>query len=646
MKYAKRNVLMHSIIVLLSENEYISVSKIATILDTSISTIRRAIDTLDGILKETGYGKIIKTPRLGLHLQIDDKEKISKLFADYELRNMMTGEYQIYKYLILILSAKNNRITINELSEKTYDSISVVRKKLEVCEEWLNLFELHLNIKKNSGISLEGSEENIRLAIKHIAINNEVYSIDESIRYFAKGINLDLLKKCISSIESEWNFKFAEESFNSMLIYASLAIVRSNFTLLDISENECNTIKKYNEYNWSKSLFTMIEKQFGVQINDNEIIYFSIQLLCSYLIHSEYFEDNNAYKYDVKLKKFVRKIISVVSEVMNIDLNQDDELYYGLLNHIRPAIFRMRFEKHSTQTLTDFIKEEYKHTFRVSWALSILFEEYYDINISSTELSYITLYIQSSLDRSALPITMAFVTELGMGLNQIFCNKIKIAIPKVEKITILSLHEFNDKMIDQFDLVVTTSNLNIENKKIIQISSLLNENGISLIKNRITDLNRKKLETKRKFDVSCHYLFDPHLIFTNIHVNNKHELIAFLSKQLVSFGFVTKQYENSIYKREEKVSTYIGNGVAIPHGNSSLANDSKVVIAVLDEDIMWNNEDKVNIVFLLAFRMNNKDDSKRIQLFYKGFLELIETDEKLAMLESLESNELYKYLLQ
>lgn len=646
MKSAKCNVLLHSILVLLSENEYISVSKIAVILDSSSSTIRRMIELLDGILQDTGYGKIIKTPRLGLHLQIDNKEKITELFQDYELKNMMTGEYQIYKYLILILSARNNRITINELSERTFDSISVVRKKLEVCEKWLNLFELHLNIKKNSGISVEGNEENIRLAIKHIAINNAIYSIDESIHCFAKGINLELLKKCISLVESEWNFKFAEESFNSMLIYAALAISRSNFTTLEISENECNTVKKYNEYNWSQSLFSMIEKQFNVHINDNEIIYFAIQLLCSYLIHSEYFEDNNAYKYDEKLKNFVRKIISVVSEVMNVDLNQDNELYYGLLNHIRPAIFRMRFEKHSTQTLTDFIKEEYKHTFRVSWALSILFEEYYDISISSTELSYITLYIQSSLERSVLPINIAFVTELGMGLNQIFCNKIKIAIPKIEKITILSLHEFSKEMIYDYDLIITTSNLKIESKKIIQISSLLNDKGISIIKNRITELNRKKLETKRKFDVSCHYLFDPHLIFTNIHVKDKNELISFLSKQLVKFGFVTKQYENSIYKREEKVSTYIGNGVAIPHGNSSLANDSKVVIATLDEGILWNSEDKVNVVFLLAFRINNKNDSKRIQLFYKGFLEIIETDEKLDMLRSLQSNELYKYLLQ
>lgn len=646
MKSVKQNALMHNLLLLLCENETISVSRIAAILDTSESTIRRKIDILNDALKETGYGYIDKSPRRGLHLVVEDRAAINKLFANYELKNIMTGERQIYKYLILILSGKNNKITLNELSERVYDSISVVRKNLTVCEEWLSLFELHLSIKKNVGITLKGSEESIRLAIKHIVINNDLYSIDESIHIFAQGIDLELLKQCIFAIESEWNFKFTEESFHSMLVYAALAISRFSHTVLTISDTERKTVLKYNEYSWSKSLFKMIEEKFSVEIGEDEIIFFAVQLLCSYLIHSENFEENNAYKYDEKLKTFITRIISVVSDVINVDLTQDKELYYGLLNHIRPAIFRMRFEKHSTQTLTNFIKEEYKQTYRVSWALSILFEEYYGINISSTELSYITLYIQSSLDRMSQPIKMVLVTELGMGLNQLFCNKIKISVPKVEKIAIISLHDFNVKMLDQYDLIVTTSSLKISSDKVIQLSSLLSDNGIGLIKQKIEMLKSRQLETKKKFDVSCHTLFDPKLIFTHLKVKDKEALLSLLSKHLVSLGYVSSKYHASILKREKTVSTYIGNSVAIPHGNSGLVNESKVAIAILDEAIQWDTENEVDTVFLLVFRISSHEDSKRVQLFYKGFLELIETDEKLKYLRSLPEDELYKYLVQ
>ena len=195
--------------------------------------------------------------------------------------------------------------------------------------------------------------------------------------------------------------------------------------------------------------------------------YFAIQLLCSKMIHTQEIPAKEELtSYDKKLKQFVHKIISVISDIMNVDLMDDNELYYGLLNHIRPAIFRMKFEKHSTKELTNFIQQEYKQTYRVSWALSALFEEYYDIKITSTELSYITLYIQTSLERRMRPLEIALVTELGMGLNQMFCNKIRMSIPKIDEIAIFSYHEVKIDVVGKYDLIVTTSKLDFDQKKL------------------------------------------------------------------------------------------------------------------------------------------------------------------------------------
>ena len=646
MKQVKDSILLHNILLLLSENEYISVSKIASVLETSDSTIRRKIDALNDTLKESGYGCIQKSPRKGLHLVVKNSNAIPKLFSSFGSGSIATGRQQIDNYLFLLLSSKDNRLTLNELSEQVYDSIPVVRKNLKVCEEWLAVFELRLNFRRNYGIFLTGSEENIRLAIKHLVLNNGLYSIDEAISFFARGLDLALLKKCIFTMKDKWDLKFAEESFHSLLIYATLAIVRGRFGLLNISEADRDTIPRYEEYNWSKSLFLMIEEKFFVKISEEETIYFSIQLLCSYLIHGGGAEENTAYEYDEKLKIFITRIVEVISEVLSMDLTRDRELYYGLLNHIRPAIFRMRFEKKTTKTLSDFIKEEYKQMYRVSWALSILFEECYGINISSTELSYIALYFQASLERLSNPVSMALVTNLGMGLNQLFANKIRISIPKVETIAIISLHDFERSMLQQYDLIVSTSDLGVVSKNVLQVGSPLADKEIGEIQHRIEILNNHKLKTKMKFDPSCHDLFDPQLIFTDVKVRDKEELLKLLSDRLVSLGHVTADYHESILKREKTVSTCIGNGVAIPHGNSGFANHSKVAVALLDSPLEWNMENAVDTVFLLAFKVENRDDSKLIQLFYKGFLELIETESSLGYLRSLDRDELYQYLIQ
>lgn len=648
MKESKQEILMHNILMILSEHEHISVKKVATLLNVGSSTVRRKVELINDVLKENDLGVIEKTPSVGLHLELKEEADIHDLFNNYNVKNIMVAENNIYIYLITILSQEENKITLSELSEKVYDSLPVVRKNIVLCKEWLYLFDIKLVIKQNTGITIIGNEENIRLAIKHISINNERVSLEENIRYFAKDIDIELLKKCIYKIESEWNFKFSEESFNSMLVYASLSIKRSGKTEMYISDKEIETVLRYNEYAWSKSLFNIIEKEFSVLISDVEIVYFAIQLLCSGLIHCRDIEEeeNDVYKYDEKLKKFIVKIIAVISEVINVNLNDDKELYYGLLNHLRPAIFRMRFEKHSTTKLTEFVKEEYKQTYRVSWALSILFEEYYNINISSTELSYITLYIQASLDRLTKPAHLALVTELGMGLNQMFCNKIKIAIPRVEKIVIISLRDFDSSCLKDYDLIVTTSNLGIEDDKLVQVSTILNEAGIRKIRTKLDIMKVKRLEEKKKFDVSCHHFFDPKLIFTKLEISSKEDLLVFLSKKLVDYGYATPKYHSSILKREKTVSTYLGNGVAIPHGNSLYSNESKVVVAFLDKPVIWDSDNEVDVVFLLALRIRNAEESKQVQLFYKGFLDVIETDENLNNVKKLENDELYKYFIK
>ena len=68
--------------------------------------------------------------------------------------------------------------------------------------------------------------------------------------------------------------------------------------------------------------------------------------------------------------------------------------------------------------------------------------------------------------------------------------------------------------------------------------------------------------------------------------------------------------------RESKTTTTIGNGVSLPHGSPTAVNESKVGIAILKNPIMWDNE-QVQVVFLLAFRLSTRDEISRIQMFYK-----------------------------
>lgn len=60
----------------------------------------------------------------------------------------------------------------------------------------------------------------------------------------------------------------------------------------------------------------------------------------------------------------------------------------------------------------------------------------------------------------------------------------------------------------------------------------------------------------------------------NASIVDKREAIALAGNLLVDGQYVEKEYIDKMYEREELTTTYIGNGVAIPHGT----NESKPFI--------------------------------------------------------------------
>ena len=61
-------------------------------------------------------------------------------------------------------------------------------------------------------------------------------------------------------------------------------------------------------------------------------------------------------------------------------------------------------------------------------------------------------------------------------------------------------------------------------------------------------------------------IFNADNIVLNKRLRNKEDAIDVAGKVLVEQGYVDPKYVECMHKREEVISTYIGNNVAIPHG--------------------------------------------------------------------------------
>src|SRR5699024_4184720 len=83
---------------------------------------------------------------------------------------------------------------------------------------------------------------------------------------------------------------------------------------------------------------------------------------------------------------------------------------------------------------------------------------------------------------------------------------------------------------------------------------------------------------------------------------SKHESIVEAADILITHGYVHKSYKEKMFEREESVSTFMGNGLAIPHGTDEAKDDviqSGISIITYDQPISWDGND-VNLVIGIA----------------------------------------------
>ncbi|MCR8994244.1 PTS sugar transporter subunit IIA [Brevibacillus halotolerans] len=93
------------------------------------------------------------------------------------------------------------------------------------------------------------------------------------------------------------------------------------------------------------------------------------------------------------------------------------------------------------------------------------------------------------------------------------------------------------------------------------------------------------------------------VIARNQKANNKQEAIELAGKLLVQAGHVEVDYITKMQEREELLTTYLGNGVAIPHGTNeakTLIKSTGISIVQLPDGVDFGEGNKARLLIGIA----------------------------------------------
>ena len=165
----------------------------------------------------------------------------------------------------------------------------------------------------------------------------------------------------------------------------------------------------------------------------------------------------------------------------------------------------------------------------------------------------------------------------------------------------------------EIDCVISTVPLEQTYVPTITVDFSLNQQDIETVSRLITSIDQNKSDKIKKF-------FDSSLFIHKKKATSKKALLDELNSMLLKEGIVDEHYIDSVYKREELSNTNMNEVFALPHPLDVIAKKTKVAVAILDEPLLWHNEETVRIIFLLAIK---RGDSLNMEHLYDVFIELV-----------------------
>ncbi len=641
--------------ILYNTDEEKNLKELAEILNFSERSLRYEIEkifeTLD--VKELGL-ELSKGS-----LKIGNKKKLLEILEkNYKSSNFSSEEREIYITLKILFERIINQV---HLAEELDVSRSTIKLHLKKIEEILKEYNLKLEISHKKGLEIIGEEEKIRLcALKLIRkINHSKNELFKKVMRNYFDLNEEGIVIFINYCQKIMNKIISDEAFEIIKKYLkiSLLMVKKGYELKKIKNEKF--LEETLEYKAVEKGKALLEANYEIEMGKVEYLKIADYFLGShnYNLECSYFENW------VEIELLIKKMIYNFNKRIDIDISNDEVLLDGLINHIKPTIYRIKNGIELENTIYEEVVEIYPHLFEITKEILEELEEFIQNKFSKDEIAFIVIHFRAAIDRNKVRSkekkNILVICGWGYGTSKLLAQQLK-DIYSVNIIDILPYHQYKKKKYyKDIDLVVSTvelkeldegipvikvnpiltnEDLQKLNKQDLQKSSkkVLFSEVLEAVKKVTTNLDEKMLlkelngvlgnilvDDISQKKITIFDMLDKNLILDGIEVNNWEEAVRKAGENLVKYGYSTEKYVDNMVESIKKYGSYaiILPEIAFPHAKS----EGEVIktafsIVRLKKEVLFPGD--IPVKMIVAF--SSIDNKEHLD----AFIEIVEMMEK------------------
>lgn len=623
------------------KHDYISSERLASRFDVTDRTIRNDIQEINSVLEE--YGAAIKLKRkFGYYVEVSDDKGFLKFLGQLEEVSKNGLELESskdrIKYILSLLLESGDYIRLDEIMERVFISKNTLNNYIKAIKKIVEKYNLEYISKPNAGIKIIGAEDDKR---KCIMDNIITYDFDNYITGFTKEeralfseIDLDYLKKITLSQLNRRNIETSDYNIKNLIIHLALMIIRVK------SNNYINILEIPTEYSIMcivESLCKEIEEYYDIAISHGEKLYIYLHFVAN--THMDVTDIDDGW-----LSDSIGEVLEVIFENYNFDLRNDEILLEDLFRHMKSIFTSKSFGLNIRNPLIQMIKNNYPLAFEITLtAVSKVFCKQPFV-LNEEDVGYVSVHIGAAIERYFTKRlekkNVILVCGSGQATTRMLEARLNLYFPdKINIVKSLSYNEYNNyrgKDFNKIDFIISTIPLESKIIPSITVNFSLKNKDIESISRFLNIMYVRKENRKLAF-------FDEELFIRLEEVSGKEELLKILYEKLKDKEIVDDNFIDSVLERERLGQTNMNDIFALAHPMKLCAKETKVAVAILDKPVLWNKDETVQIVFLLAIKQGVQKD---IEHLYDSFIEIVnDTKQQQKILDSKDYKEFISAIL-
>ena len=434
---------------LLQENSFQTTAEIAAKLSVSAKTISRQLIKVEEVLNSVG-------------LQLEKKSGVGLLVIGSEVKR--------YALAKRIDSGEKREYTPSERRSVIISKLLSSREPIKLfvlSSSWFREQGLKLLRKPGLGVSLLGDERDLRRAIvryiyEHVGEERLLNLMqdnlpDEPVAQVSKFL-LELIdagewrqfEQMIRVTENDLGYKLSDNAFIGLTVHLALTVRRiKNHESIILDDKNILRLRGSREFIAAEKLAEKISQAFSIDVPDSEIYYITMHILGARSRYSSASLGAISMMDNFRLVTLARQIMKRAAKITGYDIDKNQSLLAGLVNHLAPSISRLKMHMDIRNPLLGEIQQHYPELMSLTKKCVVEVEAEVGAPLPDAEIAYIAMHLGAALSDNEKFLhavhRVVVACPTGMGTSRLLASRLRATFPTLQIIDEVPILEINSE---------------------------------------------------------------------------------------------------------------------------------------------------------------------------------------------------------